>query len=213
MALSEKVKKEMVDGIIADVCCWDEGDRGVLNGLSDAKLKKMADDQTSREQTELVANAAREGFQDQRGNSHAYDPKKGKWESQIKEEEPAADPKPVANEKPAEVTFEELWKKAPPEIQSAVVNAQRIEAREKGALIERLTTNVEPDKLQAVAETLGRKPLTELEMLVNLLPSVDPVPPPSYFGAATPGGSAPVANELDQEDILPLPIMNWAKAE
>ena len=106
-------------------------------------------------------------------------------------------------------TAEEWMKTAPQEIQNTLRHAQGIEAREKTLLIDRLVTNA-TDKDMA-RKMLGDKSLADLQGLLTLVPQeTQPTETlPSYLGQSVPAHN--VQPELDQNDILGLPVVNYAK--
>lgn len=209
-------KTELINSLITNSCCWVEEDRETLNDLSEKKLKSMVEN--VKEQDQLVANqkAAEAGFSDLTGNSHTFNPKTKKWETEVKEKEPMTNEtgglevKLVAKKEP---TFNELLEKAPAETRNAIRNAEKIVEREKAVLIGRLTSGVEDGGKEAVVNQLKTKSLEDLEVLMALAPAPkqDEAPVASYFGAAA--GGSPVENrDFDENDILPLPIMELKEA-
>ncbi len=208
---TESERKALVDGLIANCDCWDESDREDLNTLHDDKLTALNKHSEKEKQTELVANATRKGFEDQQGNSHAFNEKTGKWDTKSKKQE--TKPKIDTNEtKDKPQTTEEWMKSAPGEVQSAVRNAMDIETKEKSQIIEQMTTNVDDGSKELVVKRLQAKPLDELRDLSALVP-IKPIDPctSSYFGAAL-----PASNQLaqdDKDDILPLPTCNWGRED
>lgn len=239
MSMSKADRKKIVDGLIANKCCWEETDREVLNGLSDEKLglwKEHAEEDKARE---LVVNAAQEGFKDSGGNTHTFNAEKKGWNSKMKKSTPVKNEDLVDSIDPSQLkpgdsfervtvgndfkyrikrgstivdkppTAEEWMKTAPQEIQNTLRHAQGIEAREKIALIDRLVTNA-VDK-DAARKMLGDKSLAELQGLLALVPQeTQPADAlPSYLGQSVPAYNA--QPELDQNDILGLPVVNYAK--
>jgi hypothetical protein len=153
-------------------------------------------------------------------------------EEEVPEEEAEAEEEPVAKKKPPfiknqrstpvkPVTVNEWMATAPPEIRSAVSNAMQIEAREKGMLIEQLTGNVAEDSKAGVLQVLNTKSLDELRILSSLVPQPAEVTNTSGYAPAAPlyfGASAPTSNgrreamsAAEKNDILPLPVVNWAE--
>ena len=199
----KKVDKKLVDNLIENCSCWSEEDREVLNGFSEEKLKKLGDVIEQNKQQELVANAALEGFEDQRGDMHAYNADSGKWEHVAKKEEPVKkEEEPVANKKEEPKTADEWLAAAPPEIKSAVANAMDIESREKTAIVERLTVNVADDKKEAVSKRLFTKSLEDLRLDLELLPAPT-ANEQAASGSVTSlfaGAAGTVANTASDED-------------
>lgn len=215
MSISKADRKKIVDGLITNDCCWEEADREVLNGLTDEKLGLWKDQAEKDEARKLVVNVAQKGFEDKGGNTHTFDLEKNEWESKMKEPEKKEDGAVVnkleVRPVPAEPqTAEEWMKTAPQAIQNTLRHAQGIEAREKVLLIDRLVTNA-ADK-DAARKMLGDKSLAELQGLLTLVPqeTAQPVQTlPSYLGQSVPAHN--VQSEFDNDDVLPLPVVNHEK--
>jgi hypothetical protein len=217
MKLADKKRRTIVDGLIANGCCWEEDDRDILNGFADDKLTAMADDAKKTAGLELVANAASKGFKDQQGNSHTFDEKTGKWATKVKETEPAAneggDKKPVTNEPPAKPkTIAEFLAESPPEVQEIVKNAMAVESRERAELIGALVAPVEEGQRESVVAVLNNKPLEELRTLQALLPKAAGTESVTagmqqYVGPGAPS-SADNA-KFDEDAVLNTPVINW----
>jgi hypothetical protein len=197
-AISMKVeeRKAIVDNLIANQCCWDEEDREVLNGLSDNKLKAMAEQLKKDQQAELVANAAKKGLTDPGGNTHTWNEEKGKWEmkpaeKQSTEEVENKDDKKVEKvEKPQ--TADEWLAEAPSEVQSAVRNAMAIEKAEKVKLVQQLVANVKDEgERNRLGEGFMKKSLSDLKDVVKVLPPEPEKPIANWAGAAGQGESTP----------------------
>lgn len=211
MPFNENQKKEIVDNLIANTCCWEEGDREVLNKFSDEKLVLMRDHDKKEKQRELVANAAEKGFKDSDGNSHVFDAAKGEWDTKKKEPDPDSVVNKESEKKPQ--TTDDWMKSAPKEIQSAVRNAMSIENREKAQIIDRLTANLNDESKETVVNRLKDRPLEELRdlALLNSEPAEQVAPVASYLGATSPIDNA--QSKLDQSDILVLPVMNQGEKQ
>jgi len=216
-------KKDLIDDLIENSCCWDEEDREVLNGLSDKKLIEHHKGMLQNDRAELVANAAIKGFTDPGGNGHIYNEETGEWESKLVENPGKVPPqflkgkkKAVApgeeeeEEKPA--TTNEWLDKAPPEVRSAVKNAMAIEKREKEAIVEKMTVNVEGKEKTAMVEQLMTEPLAKLQMLVNMLPKPQEEEHIQNFEGAS-GFSGTRRGDFDEGGFLAVPTMNWDDEE
>ena len=206
--MAQTESSPLVDEVIANCECWSESeeDRSVLNQLSEDRLRGWIDFAKKSDSSELVANAAREGFDDQAGNSHVFNEGTGEWTSQIKET-------PVDNTdspEPQPQTADEWMASAPAEVQSAVRNAMDIETREKVALVEKMTSNISDDQKTDVIEVLSAKPLDELRTLSALTPHEEKPATNSvlnYFGASAPSTNL---EEDTSDDVLPLPTMSYS---
>lgn len=184
-------KKTLVDTLISNCECWEESDRETLNAFSEDKLQKLQPKKDGNQTVNQVDAAMKKG-----------------GEGLIANSEPA---KPAAPAKPK--TAAEWLAEAPPEIRSAVQNAQRVEAAEKAAIVAKLTANLSDEQKPAVAAVLNAKPLDELRTLELLAPAA-PVTPtqPDYLGSV--GGGAPTrnatANAPKSQPLIP-PTINWAE--
>ncbi len=212
--LADAERKTLIDGLIANECCWEEEDRVVLNGFSDAKLERE-NERSQRQET--VFNTSSKEHTDDQGTVHTWNTEKGEWDHKAKmpekkEEETVVNKLDVKVEPAKPQTAEEWLNSAPAEVQNTFRYAQGIEAREKGVLVERLVANA-TDK-DAAKKMLGNKSLSELQSLLTLLPQetsqpVDGVPFPSYMGASVPAVN--VQSEFDDGDVLTLPVVNHDK--
>lgn len=225
----DMAKKELVDSLIANCSCWSEADRETLNKLDDAKVQAMTDAAKKAKETEAVANAAKAGYEGDFGkvvwNAESKKMeflkkmaagKKGGGKADEEEEDEEDDKKPAKNQA-KQLSAEEWFNQAPPEVQSAVKNAMDIELREKQSLIERLTANVEDaDKKAKVENRLKGKSLEELRDLAELAPAVNNANPfspnyrPDYSGqAAAVANSDPLNNA--RPEPLGLPAWDYAQ--
>jgi hypothetical protein len=192
--------------MIANCECWEEGDREVLNALTDTKLDALRAHVESYKQIEAVANTARKGFES--GDvGFTFNEKELKFEGkskvvappEVKKEEPV-----VNTEVKKPVTADEWMAAAPPEIQSVVRNAMETEKQQKMALVKTITAN----KLNVFKEEqLMVKPLDELQAIAALAHAEPKVT--SYFGASVPAQVANTKQEV--EEPLMLPVVNWAE--
>ena len=220
MSLSEEKKKELVDSLIGNECCWEEDNRETLEGLTDNTLTGLVEQAEKTKTVELVANTASKDFEDAEGNAHTFNAKEGKWESKMKEKEPIESvknekdpPKKNPGKKPQ--TAQEWIDAAPAEIQSAVQNAMDIENREKVSLVQNLTTNLEDDAKEAFGKTLLQKPLTELRELMQLLPKQEQQESRTVLNFA--GASIPASGQKkepkDRGRGMVAPVLNFDKSD
>lgn len=220
--MSEGDRKTIVDGLIANVCCWKEEDRVVLNTLTDTSLVRLRDEAVKVKQQEAVVNAAREGFGF--GNEltvnempaalkAALDKKNGKKPAKSEEDmdEEEEEVVPAKNKKAAcnQQTEEEWLKAAPQSVQNSLHYARQIEERERQTIIGKLISNVAADKKQAVLNRLSSKPLDELNDLPALAAPVAQSRP-NYLGAASPATNSA---DLDDNDVLLMPTLDFSKKE
>lgn len=192
--MTDAERKGIVDSLIANCDCgWTENDRPLLNALSEEQLERI-DEQSNRlaEET-LIANAAREGFEDERGNSHRFNPDEKRWESVLKEV-------PVTNEE-----------RLTPEEKRDLAYVANLRKQKREEMIKTITSN---EKNPFTAEQLAEM---DDAMLVNMakLAHVEPkqeVPEPKnlpiWMGAGIPvGNSEPTINKHDTLDV---PEIDWA---
>lgn len=138
-----------------------------------------------------------------------------------------------SNGKAKQMTTNEWLAAAPPEVQSVVRNALAVEQRERQHLVSRLTANVADEaERKRIGDSLINEDLAKLRMLASLIPTAnqgrgqptvngfrDDGNPmftfesgPNYRGAAagpTNNQHQPIVNEADDNDVLPLPVINW----
>jgi hypothetical protein len=220
-AMTEQEKKQIVDNLIANVCCWKETDRATLNTLSEETLKSLLEQGEKAKANEAVVNAAKEIVgKEVTVNAMPAALLKAK-EKMAKEDEeeldeegnPVKNKKPCANkevkkEEPKKVTANEWLDAAPAEVQSVVRNAMRVEAEEKAQLIKTITANTnnpyKPEELNAMSVDQLR-PIAKLAIVVEQK-KVDPLP--SFLGASVPFTTVN-SEGFDRNDILPLPTMTY----
>ena len=107
-------------------------------------------------------------------------------------------------------TDEEWLADAPAEIREDLNFARNEKARQKAEIIGKLIANVGDDDKSTQIERLQKRSIEDLNADLALLPEPEEKPTTNYFGASVPV-SEPVANFDDQEDLLPLPIMDYAE--
>ncbi len=169
--LTEAEKKDIVDSLVGNCAGCPQTDRETFNKLSDdvlSALKVNADKAELAEEAEIAANAAKNGVTDQSGNKYTFNGKTGQWEVK------ASKKKVVTANKQDEVEEldEDQWlNKAPSGIRSAVANAMRIEAQEKGRLIGELTAHLTGNAKQNYIDKLSSKSLEDLNDIMSLRPS------------------------------------------
>lgn len=221
---SKMSKKEMVDGLIANCDCWTEEDRETLNSFTEEKLKKLQAPIEKAKKEEAVANAARQGFQDQQGDRHFFNEEFGKWEVKKEatnnegRETKEGDEKNNGKPHKEPMTANEWLDSAPPEIRSVFENAMKTEQKEKDGIIDKLTSNLEGDKKKAAVERLKNRSLQSLREDAELFDAIQPARKPQASAQQFRGAAAPpptgntgsqVANE--QDEVLPVPTIDWAE--
>ena len=108
------------------------------------------------------------------------------------------------NKKP--MTDAEWLASAPPGIQVAVNNAMAVVNDERKACIAKLVGNAEnKEALTAVYEKM------DLPALRTLAAQIVPPARNNFAGTAPAVPANNAASVVDEKDILPLPVMNWAQ--
>jgi len=185
--LKPEVKKSIIDDLINNCgdCGWDEEDREVLNALPDEKLMTMDEcRKLNMAKNEEAAKKIKDLEAVVANTKKAVDPDK-------KEE------KTVTASEKTPLTNEEVMAALTPEMREDLAFARAEKARQKTALIERLTANIEDDTQKAALnKRLQSKPIDELQDLLALAPQKvedQDAGVQHYSGMAA--GSGPVANK------------------
>jgi len=185
--LKPEVKKSIIDDLINNCgdCGWDEEDREVLNALPDEKLMTMDEcRKLNMAKNEEAAKKIKDLEAVVANTKKAVDPDK-------KEE------KTVTASEKTPLTNEEVMAALTPEMREDLAFARAEKARQKTALIERLTANIEDDTQKAALnKRLQSKPIDELQDLLALAPQKvedQDAGVQNYSGMAA--GSGPVANK------------------
>lgn len=196
--MTDKSRKQIVDELVSNSCCWEEEHRSELESMTDNQLtqtKVMADKQIENE--EMLA-VAQEGFGWEQGKG-VFNTEKKKWEfTEKKKEEPE-----VANQdqKPKQMTEEEWMAQAPDSVQDTFNHARESEQRERKALIDQITTNVDENAKPEKVTFLSKESLENLRQIASFMPQQAQHQQVDYYGAQ-PRGEAQVEN-IDREDNLP----------
>ena len=206
--MTEKQKQAIIDGLIANECCYEEVDREALNSLSEKALESLQKqtDQIGIQETE-IRNVSKD-WDDELGNKHVLNQQTNKWETVVADKKEKEEV--VVNEKPK--TTEDWLKEAPTDIQAVVQNAMDLEEAEKKDLIKQLTVNISDEQKPALVETLNGESLKKLRTLKLLAPIVKEEPKTSYIGQAVPTSNQSPENDAS-DDILELPTINFENKE
>lgn len=195
--LTANKRTELIDTIIANVCCFDENDRTILNSLSDDKLLRMAHEgelEPSNNKKEAVANADVEN------------------KKKAKDDDPCAKEGMTAEEVQNCKEKQKMAANAlTPEQLEDLAFAKQVKQERKDAAIAVITANKQnPWK----AEELQAMPLDQLQKLATIAKVDAPAPLPkvlpNFRGAAVPATNAGNDQE-DKDDMLPLPTINWGE--
>ncbi len=191
-AMTQEEREAVVNTLTTNCKCqvantFSEDDREYLESLEDGKLKKLAANRQALIDSEPIVNTIREVSGNKTLTANAMPAfikeKMAKGKKPAAKVEPDGD-EPVENDddegepamnqqaKPAKpVTDAEWLKSAPKGIRSAVQNAQKIEQRHRTELIEKLTANVNEDRIERMSERYEAMDTDVLEDLVTDLPS------------------------------------------
>ena len=196
-------KKTIVDNLVTNCPCWEEGDREVLNGFADDKLEALDKNVTvvnaGREAVKLAKTAVK-SFKDGE-REFTFNSKTGSWdgvgEVKPKAVEVVVNTDPTKTEPPKQLTEDEWMAAAPANIRSVVTNAMAVETKQKSDCIATVVANENFDYTQEQLET---KELGELQILAKAAApkqSSKPLYPAAFAGAA----GAPITNvEEDHSD-------------
>ncbi len=182
--LNETQKKELVDKIVANHCCWGEEDRTVLNSLADDNLTGFAKEIDDKANREAVHNVAVKGYTDPGGSDHTWNEKTNKWESKMKE--PKKEEATVNNETKPALTPEQI---------ESLAFADTVRQERRDESVATITAN-EANKL--TPEQLDAMPLDVLQNVAASQPKKEE-PRQSYAGAA--GVSNASANAKKPEPL------------
>lgn len=123
--------------------------------------------------------------------------------------------KPPVNQKPVgnRMTDEQWLASAPPRVQELLQNALTVETNERKRIINKLISNVrdggKKTRLQAMLAKKSLNELRDLAELGGLVGNSGETSLPNY--SLAPGYIEPTNNVDDQEDLLPIPTINWAE--
>ncbi len=198
--MDETAKKALIDGLIANTCCWSEGDRDVLNAMPDEGLKKLVEN-GKKAAEEVTANEAKtKAALEALKETHVQDEKSGEWSlneeiTKYKGDKKGGKGKKV-EDKPKQLTREDVLNKEDLEnLEFARVEKQR----QKDTLIEQLTVNVSDADKPAQIERLQSRSLEDLKSDVALLPAVPAVRRQDFSGST--GGPPPTV--VNQDNFAP----------
>lgn len=237
--MAKRLKAEKRQEIIANLlacndCGWNKEDQATLEGLPDEKLVDLAKAQDGMKalakkakDQEAVTNAALKGFSELYGDEAkglainevpAFIKKKidykgaGCAEGDDACMEKNQKGKAVKNEEnKAKLTREEVLNALSAEDKEDLAFARREKAKQKDALVSRLTANVEDEAQKAkLAERLKAKDLDELQDLLALAPAKEEkaeARSPNYVGAA--GAVTNTLKDEERGEGLGIPVLNF----
>ena len=195
-------KDKLINELIANSCCWSEEDRETLNGLDEAKLKRLQTEaQKTRElvtTNEAAVKTAEEKLSKVPGIA-VWNEETKIWDIKSEEETVKNNEAKKKAEEQAIIANKAL-EEYKAEIADKVAFADSEMTRQKAELADRLVANV-TDNAQKVAhrERLMTRSLEDLRQDASLLPEQKPTAV-SYVGAAS---GAQVMAENAQKDFAP----------
>ena len=216
--LTDNQRTELANGIIANCDCWndDDTDKETLNGFTDEKLNAIYNGVEKTKRQLAVAEAAKKGFE--HGDvGFTFNEGEKKWKGVENEKK---EPKvPVANKKEDPVkpkTMEEWLEDAPAPLRNVVNNALAFDTEQKTQCIKIIKANKRNALSDEVLDSITKRSdgLTELQGIAAMAEPEAKAPTTNYFGAA----AAPTQNvqtnpDFDEDDILPLPTVNYKEAK
>lgn len=196
--LSDKVRKEIVDELVSNSCCWDEDNRGELESMTDNQLTRTKDMADKQIENEEMLTAAEAGFSNSTMGV-AFNSEKKEWEyTENKREETEVDNQ---GQKPKQMTEDEWMAQAPDSVRNTFNHARESEQRERKALIDQITANVDKNAKPEKVTFLANKSVEELRQIASFMPQQEQHQRVDYYGAQ-PHAEAPIEN-VDPEDMLP----------
>ena len=223
--LTAEDRLKLVDHLVSNSKVWEEEDRETLNALGDVKLYGLAvQEQTLNADPEESEDS--EDSEDEEGGAteNGHTPaalkkyqfkKKGK---KVSKEEEAADEEEDDEEEMTDnsrpMTEAEWLAKAPKSLRSVVQNAQRREAAEKQELIANMTDHLEYDQKSLLVKVLNAESFNKLQTLSTLTAKSTTevlTPVHNYRGQAVPMRVISGKSNVDPNEVLALPTINWKK--
>ena len=195
--LSEKARKQVIDSLIENSCCWVEEDRAELDAMTDNQLSRTKEVDDKQVETENLLAAAQTGFNSDTV-SIAFNQEKKTWEhTEIKPKE-----EPVSNQGEAKPLTDQEWlDKAPIGIQNTIRHAQESEQQERKALVEQIIINVDDNAKPEKVTFLANKSIEELHQIASLMPKQAQTRVGDFYGAQPTNQMQPVEN-IDRDDML-----------
>ena len=224
MKLNDEERAEVIEDLIENSCCWDEDDREILENLDEELLIRTAQQLENDRDYEDTVNELTTANQQQAavinampaalaaGLAKKKKPAAAAGDEEEEEEEEA--PAPTGN-----LSEEEWLEGAPQSIRDELSYARNMLADEKTQLIQKLTGNADKKQAAAAAKVYRGMSLNQLKVLAGSPAPATKVATkkhevaPIFFGQG--GGVQPtVDNQFDEtEDVLDIPIVNYATAE
>lgn len=230
MSLTPKQRQDAINNLTTNCSCWKhEGDRDVLNGLSDDKIEHLVEGLEeathNADVVELVTNGV---FDEEKGFGFRIDPETGNPqmavlnkevcyddEEENEDETPPVPPtkkKMTGNSKGKDMTPQQVFNMLPPEMRKQYQRAINNEKKRKAHLIEKLTSNIEDDdEKELISNSYQNMDVEVLEKIVanqaRTSTSLDSDDLPDYSGVGSYTHNSHREQELEN-DVLDLPTTN-----
>jgi len=157
-------RTQMIEDLIGNCDgCWNEDQRGILEGFSDEQLAA---------QHQLLENA----MSAKEKKKTLEEMSDEELENELKTRRKAAEP--AKNEFTPPANAEDWFRNAPESVQETFKVAATIEKREKDGIIDKLTANLSGPEKSIHRERLHQRSLAELQEDLSLLPKPEPTPEP-----------------------------------
>lgn len=217
MPLTKEKRTELVDGLVTNCDCWNEGDKEVLNSFDDAKLKMLTENLTRTDTNESRSSSTTSMNLGEVSDADIEKEVKNRNRRMERNSAENAEGETTTTENTKPVTAQDWLKAAPPEIQNTFKYAQQIEIGEKDKIIAKLTANIQGADKRIHQERLRKRPLDDLRNDLTLLPTVEETTPTTNEDT---GGSSYLSSllnrvnqESDEGDPLMVPTINWGESE
>lgn len=230
LTLNQQERKELIAALITNCGGWDQDDIDLLVNMDDDKLvahvtncAEMVQNAAESDDSGLpgsldpagageIDSDAETSDDEQEVDGEARESGPSKTHPDGKKDQPSRKKKPTQDrgirdyEEPEEMTENEYLKMLPPRIQSVVINALNFETEQKRQIIGRITAN---SRNRFSPEYLMDKDLDELQAMADLASPRNA--PPIFAGAV--GGPTANAIDVDRDDILTIPTLEFALAD
>jgi hypothetical protein len=177
----------------------------------------LEEEETENEEDDMIEEEETENSEDVMGDgSETVDPGKEGTDSVPnanrfkRNSRRTANRRSTNNKRPVGNATQRYLAKAPKEIRELLVNAKRIQDREKSKFVKVIIANSRFKK-----EFLMKKPVAELREMASLVGNANSFGQEDAMFSTDYSGASPTANRLsakEQDEILAIPTINWAKA-
>lgn len=230
LTLNQQERKELIAALITNCGGWDQDDIDLLINMDDDKLvahvtncAEMVQNAAEFDDSGLpgsldpagageIDSDAETSDDEQEVDGEARESGPSKTHPDGEKDQPSRKKKPTQDrgirdyEEPEEMTENEYLEMLPPRIQSVVINALNFETEQKRQIIGRITAN---SRNRFSPEYLMDKDLDELQAMADLASPRNA--PPIFAGAV--GGPTANAVDVDRDDILTIPTLEFALAD